>query len=749
MFITIKMYNFETKHIIIIEFINLIDMPKVSVCMPMYNAERYIRESIDSILAQTFQDFELLIVDDGSTDSSCQIIMSYKDPRIRLIRNTHDFIGTSNMLIENARGEYIARMDSDDRMLPNRLQMQVDIMEEHPEIDILGGGFVRFGKGSNYYIPQKPLQRLKIGDFIGGNCIANPTVMMRRQSILSSNVCYEQEYIYAEDFRFWITAVVKGLYLTNTDTILIEYRTYDEQVSSVHTFEQVAATEKAIASALKTINRKEYLNDSISEGVKNSSNELTVIIPFLNEGEEVKLTVESIRETAGNAVDIIVINDCSYDGYDYRNCLEDLDVNYIFNTQRKGVAESRNLGVRLCRTPYFLLLDAHMRFYDRQWHVRIADRLKADDRILLCCQTKILGKDTDGNVFEQLDVKKHFGAYMPLQNGEYLPDIKWNNTERCPNDNEEDIPFVLGAGYATSCRYWLYLRGLDGLKQYGSDEAYISLKVWREGGRCILLKDVVIGHIYRTAFPYKNDNAACVYNNLFIASLLFPESLRRRAFKIAESLNSSLYQDALKMLNSNASLIEELKAYYDSVFTRSFKDVVKLHQIVQPDDKEFADKYSNVLPKIAETIMDNINGNGIVKGKIGAAIWYYEYANYSSESKWTYIADNLLESVLADIVSADLGSDFNEGLSGIGWGLMYMRERKLTKININEAIEFIHNKDNSLSSEDMPLSLNMVFEITPFIPRNPKRWDYSMNGVLGTSLHIMEIYRMLGNNTLF
>ena len=163
----------------------------------------------------------------------------------------------------------------------------------------------------------------------------------------------------------------------------------------------------------------------------------------------------------------------------------------------------------------------------------------------------------------------------------------------------------------------------------------------------------------------------------------------------------------------------------------------------------FADKYSNVLPKIAETIMDNINGNGIVKGKIGAAIWYYEYANYSSESKWTYIADNLLESVLADIVSADLGSDFNEGLSGIGWGLMYMRERKLTKININEAIEFIHNKDNSLSSEDMPLSLNMVFEITPFIPRNPKRWDYSMNGVLGTSLHIMEIYRMLGNNTLF
>lgn len=112
---------------------SLTTMPKVSVCIPMYNSELYLRESIDSVLSQTFDDFELLIIDDGSTDSSCQIVESYSDPRIRLLHNCHDFIDTSNMLIDNAHGEYIARMDSDDRMLPNRLRMQVEIMDAHPK----------------------------------------------------------------------------------------------------------------------------------------------------------------------------------------------------------------------------------------------------------------------------------------------------------------------------------------------------------------------------------------------------------------------------------------------------------------------------------------------------------------------------------------------------------------------------------------------------------------------------------------
>ena len=98
-----------------------IKQPAISVCMPVYNASSYLKECIDSILAQTFEDFELLIVDDGSTDDSCTIIESYADYRIRLIRNKHGFIHTLNTLLSEARGKYIARMDADDRMMSYRL----------------------------------------------------------------------------------------------------------------------------------------------------------------------------------------------------------------------------------------------------------------------------------------------------------------------------------------------------------------------------------------------------------------------------------------------------------------------------------------------------------------------------------------------------------------------------------------------------------------------------------------------------
>lgn len=110
---------------------------QVSVCMPMYNASKYLRECIDSVLAQTFKDFEFLIVDDGSDDDSVEIVKSYHDDRIRLIENTHDYIGSLNMLLDEARGKYIARMDADDVMMPERLQVQLEYMESHENIDIL------------------------------------------------------------------------------------------------------------------------------------------------------------------------------------------------------------------------------------------------------------------------------------------------------------------------------------------------------------------------------------------------------------------------------------------------------------------------------------------------------------------------------------------------------------------------------------------------------------------------------------
>lgn len=127
--------------------------PLISVCIPVYNAEAYISECIESVLHQSFTDFELLIADDGSTDHSLDIIKSYQDLRIRILTGNHDYITTLNLLLTEAKGKYIARMDADDRMIQDRLLWQFEYMETHPEIDALGGGLRMFGNTTEICIP--------------------------------------------------------------------------------------------------------------------------------------------------------------------------------------------------------------------------------------------------------------------------------------------------------------------------------------------------------------------------------------------------------------------------------------------------------------------------------------------------------------------------------------------------------------------------------------------------------------------
>ena len=117
-------------------------MPKITVLMPVYNGEKYLRESVDSILNQTFTDFELLIINDGSTDSSMEILNSYSDSRIRIVTNEVNLrlIKTLNKGIDLATGEYIARMDCDDIADPKRLEIQLQYMEKHPDVAVCGTG---------------------------------------------------------------------------------------------------------------------------------------------------------------------------------------------------------------------------------------------------------------------------------------------------------------------------------------------------------------------------------------------------------------------------------------------------------------------------------------------------------------------------------------------------------------------------------------------------------------------------------
>lgn len=303
---------------------------------------------------------------------------------------------------------------------------------------------------------------------------------------------------------------------------------------------------------------------------------LTVIIPFLNEGEEIRNTVESIMGNGGEETELILINDASTDDYDYERVAREYKARYVLHPERKGVAASRDEGVSLCSTPYFLLLDGHMRFYDSLWIGRIVSELEKDERQLLCCQTKVLGKE-NGTVFIKEGHAIGFGAKINICNEEGILDIKWLINESEPEKRLEEIPCVLGAAYAAHKSYWEYLRGLKGLLYYGSDEMYISIKVWLEGGKCRLLKDVLIGHIYRDKFPYPVESQYTLYNKLFIGEVLVSSDLKSKMFSKYQKQNPDVFSQGYALLIENRKILKELKDWYRQIFTNDFDLVVQLN----------------------------------------------------------------------------------------------------------------------------------------------------------------------------
>ena len=307
---------------------------------------------------------------------------------------------------------------------------------------------------------------------------------------------------------------------------------------------------------------------------------LTAVISFLNEGEEVRRTVESILEFSEDNVDIIVINDGSHTLYDYEEMLKPFEnVTYFRNEKRLGVATCRDMGVELAKTPYFILLDSHMRFYKTGWVDKIVNLLEEDDRRIFCCQTKALEKDESEEVVPK-KAKTVFGARINLTDDEIMVDPKWiSDRNHDPDSDVVDIPCVLGASYSSSKRYWKYLRGYEGLRLYGYEEPYISMKAWLEGGRCCLIKDIEVGHIYRRRSPYRIAYDEPMYNRMLIATLLLPEDLRQRVFENCRKRDEKTFGIASKLLEDNKQKIEELRKYYQTIFRRDFDFIKQLNDI--------------------------------------------------------------------------------------------------------------------------------------------------------------------------
>lgn len=205
--------------------------PKISVLLPVYNCELYIKEAIDSILNQTFSDFELLIIDDASTDKTVEIIKSFSDSRIILTQKSRNsgLIDSLNFGISVAKGEYIARMDGDDISLPERFYKQVDFLETNPNIIMCGTAYKTFGVIEKEI--RHPLSHEKIAvQLCLNSAFGHPTVMGKKSIFEKYN--YNKDFEKVEDYELWSRLIFEGQ-VANIDEVLLFYRVHENQVSTL------------------------------------------------------------------------------------------------------------------------------------------------------------------------------------------------------------------------------------------------------------------------------------------------------------------------------------------------------------------------------------------------------------------------------------------------------------------------------------------------------------------------------------
>jgi glycosyltransferase involved in cell wall biosynthesis len=207
-------------------------VPAVSVVMPVYNTSKYLHAAIDSILCQTFQDFEFIIIDDASTDNSAEIIKSYSDSRIILIEKPKNtgYTDSLNMAIKLAKGNYVARMDADDISLKNRFEKQVNYMEEHPDVLVLGTFYKVINSESVVAVPIS-YEEAKVVSIMHVP-VAHPTVFIRRNVFTGFNLVYDKAYEPAEDYHLW-TRIIEIGKIENLPEVLLHYRRHENQQSSL------------------------------------------------------------------------------------------------------------------------------------------------------------------------------------------------------------------------------------------------------------------------------------------------------------------------------------------------------------------------------------------------------------------------------------------------------------------------------------------------------------------------------------
>lgn len=214
--------------------------PKVTILMSVYNGEKYLKEAVDSILNQTFQDFEFIIINDASTDGTLDILKSYSDTRIKIHTNKKN-LGVAKSLnvgLKIAKGEYIARQDSDDISMPERLALQVDFLDRHPAYAVVGVfPKVIYEHSDKIRYGQRPVEDIDIRKTLKAkNCIVHGSAMIRMKCLLDVGL-YDESMANSEDYELWLRLSKKYAF-RNIAKFLYVLRLHNKNLDTGYMIEQ-------------------------------------------------------------------------------------------------------------------------------------------------------------------------------------------------------------------------------------------------------------------------------------------------------------------------------------------------------------------------------------------------------------------------------------------------------------------------------------------------------------------------------
>lgn len=234
--------------------------PKISVLLPAYNCRSYIEESVESILNQTFKDFEFIIIDDKSTDGTLEYLESLTDERVIIVKKPKNtgYTMSLNIGLLMARGKYIARMDGDDISLPDRFEKQVKLMDSNPNVILCGGRYQVIGSDLKF-IP-KTLNDDLIVDLIENSPIAHPTVFLRKDVLNNNKIMYDSEYEPAEDYKMW-TLISEYGEMVNLPDILLLYRIHPNQTTNLRNITQRAKAKIVSFEYIKMLSKNNIYAD--------------------------------------------------------------------------------------------------------------------------------------------------------------------------------------------------------------------------------------------------------------------------------------------------------------------------------------------------------------------------------------------------------------------------------------------------------------------------------------------------------